>query len=282
MADVRRESPTVEPGTRIGPFRTERVLGRGYMGVVYVARDAAGARVALKVLDAALAQDPAYRRRFEREGEIAAALDHPGLLPVIARGEVDGTPFLASPYVPGGALSDRLAGGPLAFDRVARIVAGLGGALDELHRRGLVHRDVKPSNVVLAEDGAPLLTDFGVARGAAHTVLTAQGRVVGTVDYLAPEVIRGERAGPPADVYALGCLAFECALGRPPFAHLRSIGEICVAHLREPPPDPAALRHETPRAFADALLTALAKEPAERPRTGAAYARLLRVAARGA
>ncbi len=272
----------IDAGTRLGRYRIDAVLGHGQMGVVYRATREDGVPLALKVLKAELAEDKAYRRRFEREGEIAASLDHPNLVPVLDRGELAGVTFLASPLLPGGDLAERLRSGPLAPTTLARLVAEVGAALDALHGHGLVHRDVKPSNVLLDEDGRALLTDFGVARGAAHTVLTAAGRVVGTADYLAPEVIRGNRAGPPADLYSLGCLAYECAVGRPPFADRPSLGDVCVAHLQEEPEPPARLRRGLPRAFSDALVTALAKEPAGRPRTGTGYAVLLRAGARGA
>ena len=156
----------------------------------------------------------------------------------------------------------------------------MGGALDALHGLGLVHRDVKPANVLLDGDGHALLADFGVARGHAHTALTRVGRTVGTPDYLAPEVIRGGRATPASDLYGLGCLAYECATGAPPFAEKRTIGDVCVAHLQEDPPDPGR-RRALPLALVSSLLTALAKDPARRPATGAAYARLLRAGAKG-
>jgi serine/threonine-protein kinase len=157
-------------------------------------------------------------------------------------------------------------------------VSHVGSALDAIHARGLVHRDVKPANIMLDESGNAALTDFGVARGEAHTALTKQGRIVGTVDYLAPEVIRGDNAVAASDVYGLGCTAYECAVGTAPFAARGTIVETCLAHLNEPPPHFASRRRDLPRAFVDALLTALAKRPAERPATGTAYARLLRAA----
>ena len=269
-------------GTRLGRYRIESVLGQGQMGVVYRARADDESVVALKVLKPELARDDTYRRRFRREGDVAARLDHPNLVAVLDRGRERGLLFLVSPYVDGETLSARLATRRLEPRALARIVADIGAGLDHLHRHGLVHRDVKPSNVLVDAAGRALLTDFGVARGQAHSVLTAAGRVVGTADYLAPEVIRGERAGPAADLYSLGCLAYEAAVGRPPFRDRPTLGEVCVAHLREPPSPPRSLRPDLSPAFSDALLTVLAKDPAARPRTGAAYGRLLRAAARGA
>ncbi len=268
-------------GDRLGAYSLEEVLGRGQMGTVYRAVSDDGSVVALKVLRSDLAADDLYRRRFIREGDIASEVEGRHVLPVVDRGEADGRPYLASPYVPGGSLADRLEDGPLAVEELARVVAHVGAGLDDLHRLKLVHRDVKPSNVMLDEDGNALVTDFGVARGAAHTVLTREGRIVGTADYLAPEVIRGEPATPVSDVYGLGCLAYECAVGVPPFAHRATIAEICIGHLREEPPDPVERRPDLPGAVARSILTALAKDPGRRPATGAGYGVLLRAAARG-
>ena len=277
------EAPAeLRPGTTLGPYRIVTELGRGRMAVVYRAVREDGAVVALKVLRRELRDDPAYRRRFEREARIAGRVRHDHLVPVLDRGEIGGSPYLATPYVAGGSLAERLADGPIAIADLVRLVAQIGAGLDALHRAGLVHRDVKPSNVMLDETGAAALADFGFARGEADTALTKQGRVVGTVDYLAPEVIRGEAARPRSDIYGLGCLAYECIVGSPPFADRRTIAEACAAHLREEPPDPADARPDVPGAFAGALLTALAKDPARRPATGTAYALLLRAGARGA
>ncbi len=224
---------------------------------------------------------PALRRRFDREGEIAAGVDHPNLLPVVAQGRDGGWRYMALPFAPGGSLEDRIEAGPLAVSDLVRIIREVGAGLDVLHRAGLVHRDVKPSNVLLTDAGAAL-ADFGVARGGDDSVLTRAGSVVGTADYLAPEIIRGEQASPLSDIYALGCLAYACAVGTPPFAGRRTVTETCRAHLGEAPADPASIRPDLPPAFAAALLTALAKEPADRPRTGTAYGFLLRAGARGA
>lgn len=270
-----------EPGARLGPYTLAEPLGRGQVGTVFRAVGPDG-EVALKVLHAELAADASYRRRFQREGEVASGVDHPHLVSLVDCGEADGLPYLAAPFVRGGSLADRIERGPLAVEELVRVVRHVASGLDALHRLGLLHRDVKPSNVMLAEDGAAALGDFGLARGDAHTVLTQAGRVAGTADYLAPEAIRGEPVGPRADVYALGCLAYECARGEAPFARARTIAEACRAHLMEEPGDPAAARPDLPRPLADALLTALAKEPERRPATGTAYALLLRAGARGA
>jgi len=210
---------------------------------------------------------------------VAGGLDHPYLVPVVDRGAHAGRAFLATPYATGGTLEARLEGGPLELDGLVEVVRRIGAGLDVLHRAGLVHRDVKPANVLIGPDGAAL-TDFGIVRGQEGTILTRAGSIVGTADYLAPEAIRGEEIGPSADLYGLGCLAYACATGAPPFAGKRSILSICRAHLTEVPPDPRALRASLPAALATALLTALAKDPGDRPGTGTAYALLLRAGAR--
>lgn len=263
-------------GDLIGGYRLEALLGEGGMGSVYRAvREPAGDVVALKVLRADLAEDEVYVRRFEREGRIAAGLVHPHLVSVLDAGSAAGRRYLVTRYVEGVPLSDVLATGPLSGGSVVRLAAGIGSALDELHRRGLVHRDVKPGNILVEGDGRSLLTDFGVARGEADSVLTKAGRVVGTVDYLAPEVIGGEPASAASDVYSLGCVVHACLAGRPPFAGL-DFAAACLAHMQSPPPDLRPVRRDVPEALLWAAERALAKEPAERPATGAAYARLLR------
>ena len=236
-----------------------------------------GTPVALKVLRHELADDASYVRRFAREGEVALAVDHPNLVRVLEHGEACGRLYLASRYVPGPTLAERLDRGPLSARAAARAVADVGAGLDALHRLGLVHRDVKPANVLFDADGRALLTDFGVARGAAHETLTKTGRVVGTIDYLAPELIRGERATSATDIYALGCLAYEALTGAPPFGD-RPVADACLAHLREAPADPAAAG--VPPELAALVVTALAKDASRRPATGSAYGRLLRAAAR--
>ena len=271
------DASTPELGTRIGPYLLEGVLGEGGMGIVFRASREDGSVVALKVLRPELSDDEAYRRRFEREGRIASSLTHPHLVEVVDAGEADGWSYLASRFVPGESLAERLErDGPLPVETVVQIAGEVGTALDTLHASDLVHRDVKPSNVMLAERGAEL-TDFGVARATADSVLTAPGRVVGTVDYLAPEVIRGETAQPPADVYALGCLLYECLTGAPPFGS-RPFAEAAVAHVSEEPPDPS--RRDLPRQLWTALRHGLAKDPADRPPTATAYALMLRVSAK--
>jgi len=271
----------LEAGGRLGPYRLEEILGEGGMGIVFKAvREPDGEVVALKVLRAELSGDETYRRRFEREGRLAAGLAHPHLVPVLDAGEADGHPYLATSYVVGLTLADLLeTSGPLPLSAVLRCSSEIATGLDTLHQEGLVHRDVKPANILIDESGSSFLTDFGLAKGAAATVLTEPGRVVGTLDYLAPEVIKGSPAGPPADIYALGCVVYECICGRPPFAG-GGFTDATLAILEEEPGDPCAGRNDLPPGLSLAVVQALAKAPADRPPTATAYALMLRISAR--
>jgi serine/threonine-protein kinase len=270
----------LEAGGRLGPYRLEEVLGEGGVGIVFKAvREPDNAVVALKVLRAELARDETYRRRFAREGRIAASLSHPHLVPVVDAGEAEGHAYLAARYVEGVSLAELLEEGPLPLSGVLGVAAEIATGLDFLHREGLVHRDVKPWNILVDASGSSFLTDFGLAKGAAATVLTKPGHVVGTLDYLAPEVIKGSPAGPPADIYALGCVTYECIAGRPPFGN-GSFVETTLAILEDEAPDPCAGRDDMPPGIAFAVLRALAKRPADRPPTAAAFALMLRISAR--
>jgi serine/threonine-protein kinase len=251
------------------------------MGIVFRAhRETDGETVALKVLREELAEDELYRSRFEREARIASELDHEHVVPVVDYGESSGRLYLAALYVQGVSLAERIASqGPLPLAQALRLVSDVAGALDALHTRGLVHRDVKPANVMVDERGVAALTDFGLARATSDTVLTKTGAVVGTVDYLAPELIRGDQASRQSDVYALGCLLYECLAGVPPFAG-RPYVETLLAHVRDEPPDLSGFRDDLPEAVCWSVLKALAKDPADRPPTATAYARLVRASAR--
>jgi serine/threonine protein kinase len=279
----RARSPTgrePEAGERLGSYSLLTLLGQGSMGIVFRARrETDGESVALKVLRDELAGDELYRRRFQREARIASELAHEHVVPVVDFGEASGRLYIATRYVHGASLSERIASrGALPLGEVLRLVGDLAGALGALHARGLVHRDVKPANVMVDERGVAALTDFGLARSTAETVLTKTGAVVGTVDYLAPELIRGQRADHSSDVYALGCLAYECLSGAPPFAG-KPLVEALLAHVRDEPRDLSDLRADLPESVSWTVLKALAKDPAQRPPTAIAYARMLRASA---
>jgi serine/threonine protein kinase len=275
------EGRELEVGGRLGPYRLEDVLGEGGMGIVFRARrEPDGETVALKVLKQALVRDETLRRRFVHEARAAQEVTHKNLVPTLDAGEIEGRPYLTVAYVRGHSLAERIKDeGQLPVNAALDIAAGIGSGLDALHNRGLVHRDVKSANVLLDENGTAMLTDFGLAKGHAYTVLTRTGQVVGTLDYLAPELIKGEQATTYTDLYALGCLVFECLAGTPPFAG-KPLYEVGLAHLEEPPPDPCAIRPDLPRSLGWVVLQALEKDPARRPTSGTAYAMMLRVAAR--
>ena len=263
-------------GNRLGVYRLEERLGEGGMGVVFRAvREPEGDEVALKVLRPELSGDETFRRRFVHEARAAGEVRHKHLVPITDAGEVDGRPYLAVAYVRGRTLEYRLSKeGAMPLDEVVRVVAHVASGLDALHNAGIVHRDVKPSNVIIDEGGSANLTDFGLAKGRAYTVLTKPGVVMGTLDYLAPEMLRGAEATAASDIYALGCLAYECTAGRAPFADT-TMFELASAHLTKEPPDPCAGRSDAPEGLSWAILQALAKEPGKRPPTATAYAHLI-------
>lgn len=274
-------SPGAGPrrGERIGPFVVEDEIGAGGMGVVLLARrESDGLEVALKLLRPELAEDATYRARFLHEARAARTVTAPHLVPIVDAGEIDGRQYIATRYVPGRSLEELVREQRMLADTaVAQIVREIGSALDALHAHDIVHRDVKPSNVLIDADGNAMLTDFGLAKGSAYTVLTLPGQVVGTVGYLAPELVRGGPSDPRSDMYALGCLAYEALCGHPPFAAMRTF-QLLSAHLNEPPPPPTDDRPDVSPQFGAALLLALEKDPALRPSSGAAYADMLAAA----
>ncbi|TMM03740.1 MAG: serine/threonine protein kinase [Actinobacteria bacterium] len=266
----------VSPGKTIGRFRLEALIGEGATGLVFRAAAEDGRIVALKQLRPELVDDGAALARFRREALLARSITTPHLAPILELGEADGLVYLVQPYYEGGSLASLLrSAGRLDVQGTCRLAAQVGRGLDALHERGVLHRDVKPSNVLL-NHGRAALADFGLARGAESTRLTADGQILGTPHYLAPELIEGREAGRQSDIYALGCVVYECLVGDPPFAG-RAAAEIGFAHLVEAPPDPRERRPELPRGLADAVLAGLEKEPAARPTTATALARMLHV-----
>jgi len=261
---------------RVGPYRLEEELGRGAMGVVYLAvPESGGDAVALKLLKEELSENETFVRRFLREARVASEVEHRHLVRVLGAGEADGRHYLAVEFVTGGTLRRRLdADGPLTVGQTARLARQVGTALDALHEAGLVHRDVKPENVMLDEDGRALLVDYGLAKGPAYTVLTRPGQVMGTPAYMAPELVNGQEATPATDLYALGCVLFECLSGRPPFT-ASNVFELLVSHVEREPPRVAAVRDDVPASVDEVLGRALAKEAAGRPPTGRMLAHML-------
>ena len=270
-------TPVFTAGRRVGRYTLEVPLGEGAIGVVFSATAADGARVALKLLRPELADDVIALARFAREARLSQAVGARHLVPILELGEADGLTYLVMPYYRGGSLAVRIrALGRLGVDETLELAAQLGRGLDSLHDRGIVHRDVKPSNVLLDDAGIAALTDFGLARAQDWTRITHADQLLGTPHYLAPELIAGLEATQASDVYALGCLLYECLVGEPPFA-ARNLAELGFAHLTETPPDPRERRPDLPAELARALLVALEKDPAARPTTATALARMLHV-----
>jgi YVTN family beta-propeller protein len=261
-------------GTQLGSYRIEAFLGRGGMGVVYRATDLRlGRQVALKLLAPHATQDQRFRAQFLAESRLAASIDHAGIVPIYEAGEVDDHLYIAMRYVEGTDLASLLrAEGALAPDRAVGLVGQLAEALDAAHARGLVHRDVKPSNALIAREGAAehvYLADFGLTKHITTAGrLTASGQLVGTIDYLAPERIRAEEADGRADLYALGCVLFECVTGEVPFPRDSEAAAI-YAHLEDEPPRASERRPGLPRALDDVISRALAKDPKSRWQSGA-------------
>jgi Protein kinase domain len=273
-------------GARIAGYRLEEQIGRGGMAMVFRAHDERLNRpVALKILAPALAANGAFRQRFGRESRAAASVDDPNIIPVFEAGQADGVLFIAMRLVRGGDVRSLVAGdGPLPPERAGWIVSAMASALDAAHSAGLVHRDVKPANMLLeARPGRPdhvYLSDFGVTKGSlSSTGLTGSGQFVGTVDYAAPEQLQGQEVDGRTDQYALGCSAFELLCGEPPFA--RSLGLATVyAHLSEKPPSLAARRASLSDAVDDVFAKVLAKSSADRYATCREFADALRSALR--
>src|SRR4051794_9423066 len=251
------------------------------MGVVYRATAPTGDIVALKLVKGEIAKDDVFRRRFDREARTAARVGHPNVVPVIDTGEQDGIPWMAQRFITGGSLERRIErDGPLPLPFVLDICTQVADGLDAMHSHGLIHRDVKPGNILLDESDTAYITDFGLMKDREASVLTRPGQALGSMDYMAPEQIRGEEVTAQSDVYALGCVMIECLSGAPPFADRQGM-RILWAHLQEDPPDPAAGRDDVPPDVGWAITRALEKEPEKRPPTATAYAHMVRIAALG-
>ena len=256
----------LELGTTIGGYRLESVAGRGGMGVVYRAIQLRLNRpVALKVIAPDLAEDPGFRERFAHESEIAASIDHPNVIPVYEAGEHDGLLYLSMRFVEGTDLGRLIrAEGRVPARRAAHVIAQVAEALDAAHARGLVHRDVKPGNILLAAGDHTYLTDFGLTKHAeSASGLTKTGTWVGTVDYVAPEQVRGEHVDARSDTYALGCVLFHALSGQVPFPRPSEIAKI-YAHLQDEPPQVDWAGLGVPAGMDAVIRRALAKDPAAR------------------
>lgn len=267
-------------GSDVAGFRIVSVLGQGGMGTVYVAEQSSPRRkVALKLLRPDLSTDEAFQRRFAHESEAAASTEHPNIVPIYSSGEADGVLYIAMRYVDGTDLRERIAkAGAVPLEQAVDIVSQVAGALDAAHRRGLVHRDVKPGNILLDDHGNAYLTDFGlIKRSEVSTGITKTGQFMGSIEYCAPEQIRGEEIDGRADVYSLGCVLYECLAGRPPFKRDTEIATL-YAHLEQPPPSLPTPSGAAP-GLDRVLARAMAKRPSDRYATAGELARAARHAA---
>ena len=271
----------LQPDTAFGPYRILAPLGRGGMAAVYEAHEPSlDRRVALKVLPAEFLHDPAFADRFRQEARVAAKLEHPHIVPIHAYGIEGGRPWMAMRLVTGGSLAERVRRSPLSPAETAAVLRDVAAALDYAHARGVVHRDVKPANVLLDEAGRAYLADFGIARMLeGSSVATATGLIQGTPSYMAPEQAMGAKVDRLADVYALGVVAFECLTGRVPYTGTTPVA-ILMKHVQEPVPEPTAA--EVAPALTAVLRRCLAKAPADRWPTAGAFSAALEVAAAGA
>ena len=266
-----------QPGAEIAGYRIESLIGRGGMAVVYRAEDLRlGRKVALKLLTPQLVDNEQFRQRFIKESRLAASLDHPNIVPIYEAGEADGQLFIAMRYVIGDDLKGLLAkeGGQLPGKRALRLFTQIGDALDSAHLAGLVHRDVKPGNILVAggrehthhgSGDHVYLTDFGLTKRTSELSggLTGTGHFLGTVDYVAPEQIQGRPVGPGTDIYALGCVLYECLTGQLPFRR-DDDAALLWAHLVEAPPPVTGIRPDLPAAVNAVISRAMAKDPADR------------------
>jgi serine/threonine protein kinase len=258
------------PGDSLGPYRITRVIGRGRMGIVFEGTADGEDPVAVKVVTTELSQDDVFVKRFRREVKAAQKISHPNVVPVLAHGEEGGLPYLVQRLIPGGSLADRLAVvGALDLGYAVRLLGAAAGGIDALHAAGLVHRDIKPANILLDGD-TPYVSDFGLAKDSQASNLTRPGQALGSLDYMSPEQIRGEDVSPATDVYALGCVMWECLTGSPPFGGRPSM-RVLFAHLQEQPPDLPSLKPEINAATARAVTRALEKEPEDRPHSASEY-----------
>jgi serine/threonine protein kinase len=262
-------------GTRFGEYQISALIGVGGMGKVYRATAADGTPVALKIVKDDLARDETFRRRFQREARIAQTVHNPHVVPVRDTGEFDELPYLAAQFIEGTVLEQKLAReGRLSLAVTARICAQVAEGLDALWQAGMVHRDVKPANILLDQAENAYITDFGLAKDSAGTVLTRPGQPLGSMDYMPPEQIRGDPVTGASDTYSLGCVVFECLAGRPPFSDREGM-RVLWAHMQDEPPDLLAERPDLPVGIAEVVRQALAKQPAERPESNVAFAAAL-------
>ncbi|MQY23364.1 serine/threonine-protein kinase [Nocardia macrotermitis] len=249
-------------GQQFGAYRLDRLIGRGSAGEVWLAHDdGTGRAVALKILSPSAAEDPDYRRRFEREANIGARLDNPHVVPIHAFGAHQGRLYLDMAHIPGVDVAHKLRLGPMRAPEAVDLIAQVAQALDAAHAARLVHRDVKPANIIVHPSGFAYLIDFGIARSSNQTTITATGFTIGTLAYMAPERFAGN-AEPRSDIYSLTCVLYECLTARRPFGDTDPVQQL-HAHLHDDPPHVES----APDALNQVIARGMAKKPQDRYRT---------------
>jgi serine/threonine-protein kinase len=269
-------------GTTFGKYDITRQLGKGGGGVVYEAYDTGkGRTVALKVLAEEFSTNTTFRTRFQRESQAAATLQEPHVIPIHDWGEIDGSLYIDMRLVQGRTLLELIAEGPLAPARAVNIVSQVAAALDAAHAEGLIHRDVKPQNILVTPADFVYLVDFGIAQAKADPRLTTVGTQIGTLNYMAPERFNAKAATPAVDVYSLACVLYESLTGDAPFAG-DSLEHLVAAHLALPPPRPSAANARIPAALDKVVARGMAKDPEDRYATAGGLARAAQRALGGA
>lgn len=270
-------------GKTLGPYTLERRLGKGGMAAVYLARQTSVDRkVAIKVMSREISNDPGFVERFEREAKIVASLEHPHILPVIDYGSAeDGTPYIVMRYMEGGSLDDVMRSGGLTLQRIAEYLKQIGSALDYAHRRGVIHRDLKPNNVLLDMEDNCYLTDFGIARiEGSDRKLTATGTVMGTPAYMSPEQAMGRHVDGRSDLYTLGVMLYEMVCGKLPF-NSDTPAALIFQHVYETPPPPQSIKPDLPAGVVAVMEKTLSKAPEMRYSAAVEMAREFENALRG-
>ena len=251
-------------GTTFGKYNIISLLGKGGMGEVYEAYDTDKNRtVALKILADALSNDDTFRKRFQRESHAAAVLQEPHVIPIHDWGEIDGRLYIDMRLVHGQTLDQMIAKGPMEPSRAVAIIGQIGSALDAAHAEGLLHRDIKPHNIIVTQADFAYLVDFGIAAVRGDTRLTTAGTPIGTINYMAPERFTEAEATPAVDVYALACVLYESLTGDSPFSR-DSLENMVAAHLASPPPKPSVANPRVPATFDAVIARGMAKDPDDR------------------
>ena len=262
-------------GKTLGQFEILEAIGQGGMAMVYKARQPAMNRiVALKVLSTPMAVNPAFLARFKQEAQMIASLEHAHILPVYDMGEQEGWVFIAMRYMSHGTLTSRIAQGPIPLKDVSKWIEQIGSALDYAHQRGVIHRDVKPSNVLLDAQGNAFLADFGIAKWSEGSISLTGSGVIGTPQYMSPEQGQGLKIDGRSDEYSLAVMAYEMIIGRPPFDAETPLA-IVLKHITEPLTPPISINPRVPQAVSDVISKALSKDPDDRYPTTAAFAQAL-------